>query len=139
LGEDALLSESKNFSAFININNDTTEIWSLLMNIALVRDEKERYEAFLTNGTRRIFVVPVSSSNKKSGPFSLDAVGYELIENKESLGAVQYRGPGTMALCKNLVWIKNNLEPRMQLFLAAAMTATLQLKTSELVDTEDHA
>jgi hypothetical protein len=134
-GEDELLNESRNFSAFISINSDTIETWALFINVALVHDKEGRYEAFLTNGTRRIFIAPVSSSEKKSSsPFAMDAAGYELIENKESLGAVQYKGAGAAGLNHNIIWIKNNLEPRMQLFLAAAMTAILQIKTSELLN-----
>lgn len=55
-GENELLLKSRNFSAYININHDTSETWALLMHVARVHDSTATYEAFNTNGARRIFI-----------------------------------------------------------------------------------
>ena len=106
-GENELVRESRNFSAFININRDTIETWALFMNVARVHDKEASYEAFLTNGARRIFISPTGGSKKNSN------------------------NPGAMAMNNNIVWMSRNLDDHMKLILAAAMTAILQLKTSE--------
>jgi hypothetical protein len=134
-GENELVRESRNFSAFINVNRDTIETWALFMNVARVHDKEASYEAFLTNGSRRIFISPASGSKKNSkNPFAMDAAGYELFENSESLCAVQYRGTGAMAFNSNIVWISRNLDDHMKFILAAALTAILQLKTTETTE-----
>lgn len=129
IGEDELLLDSRNFTALININQDTSETWTLFMNITLGSTVEEGGTAFLSNGNRKILILS-AQSNKSKGAFSkmLPALGYEFIENNEALCAVQYFGGGAMGTNKNFVWIDNRLDSNMKLILAAAMTSVLQLK-----------
>lgn len=121
-----VLEESGNFTAFININEDTTSTWALLMNVVKLKDGNNDYEAFLTNGERKIFIQPVTSNDGRSLP----ALGYEFIENGSPLCAVQYYGGGALGFNKNIVWLGKQLDEPMKLILAAAMTALLQIKVT---------
>jgi len=127
--ESSKLSEKTiNFSAYITINGDTSEIWALLMNIIGGSNTQGSYDALLTNGERKIFVTPASSNKNGSDTRSYPALGYEFIENGQSLSALQYYGGGMMGLNKNIVWIHNGLDEKTKLILAAASTAILQVK-----------
>jgi hypothetical protein len=128
-GSNELLLESKNFSAYININHDTTETWALLMHVARGRDSAGNYEAFLTNGERKIFISPVDQERTGNNPFKQPPVGYELFEKGQSLGALQYGS--IMAMYDDIVWINREPDSKMKLILAATMTAILQAKISE--------
>ena len=125
---DKLLQATQNFSAYITINGDTSEIWALLMNIIGGSNTQGSYDALLTNGERKIFVTPASSNKNGSDTRSYPALGYEFIENGQSLSALQYYGGGMMGLNKNIVWIHNSLDEKVKLILAAASTAILQTK-----------
>ena len=127
-GSNELLQETQNFSAYITINGDTSEIWALLMNIIKGNNAQGSYDVLLTNGERKIFVTPASSNKNGGDTRSMPALGYEFIENGQSLGAVQYYGGGMMGLNKNIVWIHNSLDEKVKLILAAASTAILQTK-----------
>ncbi len=128
-GDNELLLESKNFSAYININHDTTETWALLIHVARGRDSAGNYEAFLTNGERKVFITPVGSEKTGNNPFKPPPVGYELFEKGQSLGALQYNS--MMAMYEDIIWINRESDTKMQLILAASMTAILQSKISE--------
>ena len=128
-GSNELLLESKNFSAFININHDTVNTWALLMHVARGRDSAGNYEAFLTNGDRKIVITPVDQEKTSNNPFKQPPVGYEFFERGQSLGALQYSS--IMTMYDDIVWINRTLDARMKLVLAASMTAILQLKISE--------
>ena len=121
-----VLQESGNFTAFISINEDTANSWALLMNVSKVNEGSNIYDAYLTNGERKIFIQPVTSNDGRSLP----ALGYEFIENGNSLSAVQYYGGGAFGMNKNIVWIGKQLDEHMKLILAAAMTALLQIKVT---------
>ena len=56
------------------------------------------------------------------------ALGYEFIENEQALGALQYFGGGALGTNKNVAWLLNSLNADMQLILASAITALIQLK-----------
>jgi len=124
-----LMQENQNFSAYITLNGDTTEVWALLMNIVRGNNTQGSYDALLTNGERKIFVMPASSNKNGSDTRSYPALGYEFIENGQSLSAVQYFGGGALGYNKNIVWIYNGLDEKLKLVLAAASTAILQMKT----------
>jgi hypothetical protein len=128
-GNIELLQESKNFSAYININHDTTETWALLMHVARGRDSAGNYEAFLTNGERKIFISPVGQEKVGNNPFKQPPVGYEFFERGQSLSAIQYNS--LVAVKDDIVWINRALDAKMKLILAASMTAILQSKISE--------
>lgn len=133
-GSNELLLESKNFSAYININHDTTETWALLMHVARGRDSAENYEAFLTNGDRKIFIFPAGPEKTGNNPFKYPPAGYELFERGQSLGALQYNS--IRAIYDDIIWINRELDTKMKLILAASMTAILQAKISELNNQE---
>lgn len=129
-GENKLQKASNNFTAFITINRDTSEIWALLMNVAIGTNLEGNSEAFLTNGIRKIFISPTSSNKKGVDTRTLPALGYEFIENGESLCAVQYYGGGIFGFNKNIVWIHREMDTKVKLILAAAITAILQIKVT---------
>ena len=128
-GENEILLDSRNFIALININQDTSETWTLCMNVTFGSTVEDGGFAFLTNGERKIVINSAQSNNSK-GVFSqmLPALGYEFKENGETLCAVQYYGGGATGGNKNIVWIHDKLDSRMKFILAAAMTSVLQLK-----------
>ncbi|MFL5739080.1 MAG: hypothetical protein ACJ75B_02600 [Flavisolibacter sp.] len=127
-GSNEVKQSSDNFSAFITINGDTSEVWALLMNITSGQNANGSYDAFLTNVERKIFLVPASSNKNGGDNHSSPALGYEFIENGQSIGALQYYGGGMMGMNKNIVWIQKDLSDKMKLILASAMTALLQIK-----------
>jgi hypothetical protein len=129
-GKNELQKESSNFTAFIAINGDTSRTWALLMNVAIGGNSEGNYEAFLTNGIRKIFITTTSSNKKGVDTRTLPALGYEFIENGQSLCAVQYYGGGTFGMNKNIVWIHRELDTKVKLILAAAITAILQIKVT---------
>ncbi|MEX2232894.1 MAG: hypothetical protein WD824_12075 [Cyclobacteriaceae bacterium] len=126
LGSDELLLKTQNFSAFITINGDTSETWALFMNLARGSNANSKDEALLTNGERIIFLSPVNSNKNGDDPRSMPALGYEFIENSRSLCALQYYGGGALGMNRNIIWMHKGLDAKMNLILAAAMTALLQ-------------
>ncbi len=121
-----VLKESGNFTAFISINEDTTNTWALLMNVVKVNEGNNTYDAYLTNAERKIYIITVTSNDGRSLP----ALGYEFIENGSALSAVQYYGGGAFGMNKNIVWLAKQLDEPMKLILAAAMTALLQINVT---------
>lgn len=128
IGDDELLLNSRNFTAFININQDTTETWTLYMNITTGSTVNDGGTAFLTNGERKIFIISTSSNKNGTDSRKFPALGYEFFENEQPVCALQYFGGGAFGMNKNIVWIHDNLDSKMKLILAAAMTSLLQLK-----------
>lgn len=126
IGSDELISESGNFTAFININEDTANTWALFMSVFRINVEDKYYDAFLTNGDRRILILPVTSNDNRSIP----SLGYEFKEDGEPLCAVQYYGGGALGANKNIIWLSKSLDQHMKLILSAAMTALLQIKVT---------
>ncbi len=124
-----VLKESGNFTAFISINEDTTNTWALLMNVVNVNEGNNTYNAYLTNGERKIFIIPVTSNDGRSIP----ALGYEFVENGIPHCAMQYYGGGTLGMNKNIIWLGKQLDEPMKLILAAAMTALLQINVTASV------
>ena len=59
----------------------------------------------------------------------MSALGYEFIENGQSLGALQYFGGGMLGVNKKVMWMHKALDAKIKLLLAAAMTAVMQLKS----------
>jgi hypothetical protein len=133
-GSNELLQETQNFSAYITINGDTSEIWALLMNITRGSGTTGSYDALLTNGERKILIIPASSNKNGSDTRSMPALGYEFVENGQSISAVQYFGGGMMGLNKNIVWIYNSPDEKVKLILAAASTAILQTKADSYLE-----
>src|SRR6185312_13595217 len=132
LGDNGLLEESHNFTSYITINSDTAETWALFLNTSTGQDMPDKYEAWLTNGERKIYIFPRISETKGNKAFSMPAAGYEFIEDGKSLSALQYAGGGLLPTNKNIIWLNNALNPKMKLVLAAVMTAILELKLTGL-------
>jgi hypothetical protein len=133
-GENDLVGESHNFSAFITINGDTSEIWALFMNTAKGRNIESKSEDFLTNGDRRINIDPAIPGKNSKSMFAVTGEGFEFFESKHSICALQYSGP--FGMNKNIVWIYRDFDPKMKLILAATATAILQLKLTEIENQE---
>lgn len=137
LGSDELLKDSRKFSAFISSTTNQEETWALVMKNTRGREVDYEDEAFLTNGERLITIIPVSSKKDTKNRsqlgvlLNLPAMGYEFIENEQSLCAMQYYGGGVLGTNKNIIWLKSDLDANMKLIYAAAMTAILQISQIE--------
>jgi hypothetical protein len=127
-GSDELLQETNNFTAFITTNKAPGETWALLMDATFGQYTAEKYEAFLTNGERRIAIVPTSSAKLGNDPRSFPALGYEFVENGESIAALQYFGGGLLGTNKHVVWLHKEVSEPMKLVLAAAITSIIQVR-----------
>lgn len=112
----------------INTNQDTTETWTLYMNITTRRTVEKGGTSFLSNGNRKILIISTSSNKNGNDTRTSPAFGYEFIEKDKPVGALQYFGGGVFGANKNIVWIHNDQNSKMKLILAAAMTSVLQLK-----------
>ena len=132
LGSDELLSESHFFSSFITLSSNKEEVWELLIENTYGSEVHYKYEAFLKNDERIINIIPISSNRDGNDKRKFPALGYEFIENERSLCAVQYFGGGAFGLNKNIVWLKSDLESKMKLILAAAMTSLMEFKLQEV-------
>jgi hypothetical protein len=133
IGRDELTAGSELFTAIITISTDTSATWSLMMLTSGGSKVEQQYRAQLTNGERNILIVPVNSNKYGEDSRSIPALGYELHEAGSALSALQYYGGGMLGLNKNIIWIDKTLEQDMQLILAAAMTAILQVKANSMV------
>jgi hypothetical protein len=138
LGTDQVAQEADSVTALITIHGEPGETWSLLMRGAGGQNtEGGGGEQLLTNGTRQITLLFVSSVRDGDQPrhtplvsLTVPAFGFEFVEDGRSLGAVQYCGGssgGPAGMYKYVVWMRRDLDARMKLVLAAAMTTILQL------------
>lgn len=130
-GANELVKGETLFSAQIIVNRDTIDNWTIFIKKTEGSQAGNGFLAFLTNGTRDIKIFPVSSNNETENR-AFPARGYEFIENGQSLSALQYLGSGALGMNKNIIWLNKNLEDRMKLILAAAMTAVLQIETTNI-------
>ena len=131
-GDDELLKQTFNFSAYISLTSDTSKAWVLVMQNETGSQTEGKHNAFLTDGVRRIQIFPVSSDS--NGQRSLSpALGYEFVEIGKSVSALQYSGGGMFPLNHNIIWLHKDLDPKMKLMLTAAMIALLQLKFGQQV------
>jgi hypothetical protein len=127
IGRDEVVQEIDNFIALVNVAGDTTETWALFIGVTTGDNTVGHYDAFLTNGTRRVFLATASSNRDISDLRGPPALGYEFIEGGQSLGALQFFGGA--AGHAPIVWLRAGLDARMKLILAAAMTAVLQVRS----------
>jgi hypothetical protein len=131
-GDDELLKQSFNFSAYISLTSDTGKAWLLVMQDETGSQTDGKHKAFLTDGARRIQIFPVSSD--RNGEHSLSpALGYEFVEIGKSVCALQYSGGGMFPLNHNIIWLHKDTDPKMKLVLTAAMIAVLELKFGQQV------
>jgi len=131
-GDDELLKQSFNFSAYISLTGDTSKAWVLVMQDETGSQTDEKHRAFLTDGARQIQIFPVSSNGNGQHALS-PALGYEFVETGKSVSALQYSGGGMFPLNHNIIWLQKDLDPKMKLMLTAAMIAVLQLKFGQQV------
>jgi hypothetical protein len=148
IGGDDQVHEAERFTASIAINRDTSEAWELSIGSTDVSSLHGDYPpaqgthaSTLTHGERHIVLTPVFSKKLDESPsfksalslqFSPPAMGYEFIEDGQSLCAVEYFSSGISGSFKNTVWMHRSPDPRMRLVLAAAMTAVLELESAAL-------
>ena len=128
-GREELLEESENFTAFITLNGDTSTTWVLFIINASGSSVKNEYKAFLTNRERIIFLNTTSADKNAGKNHVMSALGYEFIENGQSLCALQYFGGGMLGVNKKVIWMHKAPDAKMKLILAAAMTAVMQFKS----------
>jgi hypothetical protein len=147
IGGDDRVLESESFTASITVNRDTTEAWVLSIGTTDVssaagesREDQGTHAATLTHGDRRIVLDPVFSkkltehrsfTSQLGLQLAPPAMGYEFIEDGRSLCALEYFSSGLAGAHKNTVWMLRGADARLQLVLAAAMTAVLELKSAE--------
>lgn len=135
LGSDELLKDSRKFSVFISTTGNQEETWTLVMKTTQGSKVAYEDEAFLTNGKRLIAIIPISSERDTKNRselgtvLNIPAMGYEFLENDQSLCAMQYYAGGVLGANKNIIWLKSDLDTRMKLIYAAVMTAILQIKS----------
>ena len=144
-GGDGRTVETNHFVASIMINRDTTEAWELSIGETDALDRhgdsiegEATHAATLTSGERRIVLNAVFSKKFDKRPslvsqltmsFRPPAMGYEFVEDGRPLCAVEYFSTALAGPIKNTVWMDRNADPRMQLVLAAAMTAVLEYQS----------
>ena len=118
------------------IDGETASRWTLLLDV--VRSESGLTEragqSYLTDGSRRIEIRPVTSAGPAKNLLDLPARGFEFWEAGQSLGAVQYYAGGAWGLNKNVVYLRRDLDPQMKLLLASAMTAIMEYKLEALFE-----
>lgn len=129
IGNNEVLSDSQFFSSLITTTSNIDETWVMIMAEIYDSDTGYKNEAFLRNGDRTISIIPTSSNKNGGDARTFPALGYEFIENNKSLGAMQYFGGGALGYNKNIIWLRSDLDERMKLILAAAMTSVLQFKS----------
>jgi len=122
--------------ASILIEGDLNESWTLLLNVkrSWANTVEETRMSLLSNGTRQIRVVPVTSDQPGAKSSSLPARGYEFFDEDMPIAALQYLGAGVLGFNKNVVYLRRDLEPQTRLMLAAAMSAIMQAKINALAE-----
>lgn len=128
LGRDEVLKDSINFAAGISLSSNSNDNWKLSLEMTYGTETELKHEGVLTNGTRIIWINPVSSNRDGNDKRWYPALGYEFTENGNAICAVQYFGGGAFGYNKNRIWIDSNLNQEMKLILAASMTSILQVK-----------
>ncbi|WP_319499948.1 hypothetical protein [uncultured Draconibacterium sp.] len=134
VGENEELLNSDNFTATLFFNSDTTKLWLLYMLKERGSESKQTGTAFLTNGSRKILILSATSADGSKDNRMFPALGYEFVEDGQSLSALQYFGGGAMGLNKVFVWLHNELDENTKLLLAGAATAILHNEYSALSD-----
>ena len=146
-GDGGRTVEADRFMASITLNRDTTE-WQLAIGATDVTDRhgdsiegEATQSATLTSGERHIVLTPVFSKkfdkDKRPSFGTLlgisvhpPSMGYEFLEDGRALCAVEYFSAGLGGSHKNTIWLDRTADPRLQVVLAAAMTAVLQMESA---------
>jgi hypothetical protein len=128
LGDSLSLGAEKMKVKMGTMNNDTSDVWVLLLNELAGTGKANEDTQILTNRMRRISVKPLYSSVEGKQKRGLPAMGYKLTEDHRYISAVQYYGGGLMGQNRSVVWFRRDLDNPFKLMLAAAMTAILQVR-----------
>lgn len=136
IGDKDVKLDAFNFTATITINRDTSATWLLLMQSEAGSESANTGNAMLTNGTRKMLIYSATSNLNGTDNRTFPAAGYEFREGDDAWMALQYFGGGALGYNKNIVWISSKQTEQMKLMLAAAATAAMQLKFSEMGDEE---
>lgn len=134
VGEYKMILDSSNFTSYIMLHQDTSQTWALFMILSGGSQTEGTHQAMLTNGSREISMMTVTSNRHGEDPRSLPATGYEFIEGDQAIGALQYFGGGLWGTNKYIVWIHQELDADMKLLLAAAMTAVMEAQLFGMVE-----
>lgn len=134
VGEYKMILDSSNFTSYIMLHQDTANTWALFMILSGGSQTEYTRQAILTNGTREIFLMTVTSNRYGNDPRSLPATGYEFVEGDQAIGALQYYGGGLWGMNKFIVWLYQDLDTDTKLLLAAAMTAVMETNISIMME-----
>jgi len=110
------------FTAWITINRDTSDIWTLFVGTSSGKEVEETQTAYLTNGDRTINFTLVRAREKGKNILGLPAMGYEFTEEGNSIGAIQFIGDKIFPTSFT-VWMDNRLDIKTKFLLATTMTA----------------
>lgn len=126
------MESTNNLFATIVLNEDTANAWAMYLQITSKAGQLTQSKGILKSDERTINFSPITSNRDGSDKRSMPAEGYEFTENDKAIAAVQYYGGGVLGANKNIVWIHNQLDEKIRLTIAAAMTAILESIYSNL-------
>jgi hypothetical protein len=116
------------FTSLISTASNKEDTWLLLLDQTYGTEVESEFEGLLQNDERKISFLIATSNKNGDDERDFPALGYEFYENGVALCAVQYYGGGALGYNKNIIWLKSDLDARMKLILAAAMTSLMQYK-----------
>ncbi|MBD0825194.1 hypothetical protein [Aestuariibaculum marinum] len=134
VGYDEVAKQYEFFTSFITLNNYKDEIWELLIENTYDKNFDSKNISFLKHKQRVIHINPVSSKQCSKDKRWFPALGYEFEENGESLCAMQYFGGGLFGQNKYFVWLKTDLDPKLEFILSAAMTAIMEVRGPDYLE-----
>lgn len=88
VGEYKMILDSSNFTSYIMLHQDTSQTWALFMILSGGSQTEGMNQAMLTNGSREISLMTVTSNRYGNDPRSLPATGYEFVEGDQAIGAL---------------------------------------------------
>ena len=111
-------------SIYISTSLDEEELWILLMAKTPGEENYSAEQLFLTNGEEELEIRTVIGD--ATGKYdNTSPRGVELYIEEQALGAMQYYSGGSFSY-KKYIWIRNDIDPRMQLVTAAVFCTMLQ-------------
>jgi len=128
----SILKDSKeNYMAIMSFPSDTAT-WRMMIANRVGSDVKgEPFEGMLTDGNSSIQIKEVEEWNDGKKSKIIGTVGYEFYSGGSSVAAVQ-ASPDTFQ--KKIVWIRSDVDTKLQLILAAASAAMMVRVESTLTD-----
>ncbi len=131
IGENKVLSHFDSLYAQIVENGETS--WLLKMDLVQITFPNG-FAGILSNPAEsRVFeMMTVFTEDTKSRMFPMPARGLVFFSGQEEVAALQYTGLGSKGMRQKKVWLKNNLEPKEKMAIAASMAAFL-LKSMDYI------